>query len=150
MNLTYTGARGSSTVFDKPSVYGNAKLVKKEPNGKTDPGAQYGLFVKLWPQISLLPVRWIRRFQPEQQTPVEDPAPKLVPGKYYVKETKTAAHGYKLNMRYQKSPTVTGGKTTQPVNGGYLTGSSGDSIHQKKDGNTGDPQRSTDCLQPLE
>lgn len=41
----YQGTRGSLSFSVKPSVYGNAKLVKKEPNtGKTDPGAQYGLF----------------------------------------------------------------------------------------------------------
>ena len=62
---------------------------------------------------------------------------KLVPGKYYVKETKTAA-GYKLKHRYQKIFTVTGGKTTT-VNVTDIMDISGTVSIRKKDGNTGDP-----------
>ena len=46
MVLTYTREQEEAFRFSvKPSVYGNAKLVKKEPNtGKLIQGAQYGLF----------------------------------------------------------------------------------------------------------
>ena len=61
---------------------------------------------------------------------------KLVPGKYYVKETKTAA-GYKLNTAI-KNVTVTGGKTTT-VSVTDIMDISGTVSIRKKDGNTGDP-----------
>lgn len=135
----YQGTRGSLSFSVKPSVYGNAKLVKKEPNtGKTDPGAQYGLFA-----AEALTSGYRTMYSKDQKVSTgttnaggEILFSKLVPGKYYVKETKAAA-GYKLNTVI-KNLTVTGGKTTT-VNVTDIMDISGTVSIRKKDGNTGDP-----------
>ena len=135
----YQGTRGSLSFSVKPSVYGNAKLVKKEPNtGKLIQGAQYGLFA-----AEALTSGYRTMYSKDQKVSTgttnaggEILFSKLVPGKYYVKETKTAA-GYKLNTVI-KNLTVTGGKTTT-VNVTDIMDISGTVSIRKKDGNTGDP-----------
>lgn len=135
----YQGTRGSLSFSVKPSVYGNAKLVKKEPNtGKLIQGAQYGLFA-----AEALTSGYRTMYSKDQKVSTgttnasgEILFSKLVPGKYYVKETKAAA-GYKLNTAI-KNVTVTGGKTTT-VSVTDIMDISGTVSIRKKDGNTGDP-----------
>lgn len=107
-------------------------------HGKTDPGAQYGLFA-----AEALTSGYRTMYSKDQKVSTgttnaggEILFSKLVPGKYYVKETKAAA-GYKLNTVI-KNLTVTGGKTTT-VNVTDIMDISGTVSIRKKDGNTGDP-----------
>lgn len=135
----YQGTRGSVSFSVKPSAHGNAKLIKKEPNtGTLIQGAQYGLFA-----AEDLASGYRTMYSKDQKIATgttnasgEITFSKLIPGKYYVKETK-AATGYKLNTTV-KNFTVSGGKTIT-VNVTDIMDITGTLSVRKKDGDTGDP-----------
>lgn len=137
--FVYQGKRGTVSFTVKPSTYGSIKLTKTEPNtAKKIAGAEYTLYAGSDLQSGY---RVMYKKDQKVATGTTDENgtitfEKLIPGKYYIKETKSPS-GYVLNTE-TKNVTVSGSRITE-VKVKDIMDIDGTVSITKKDGDTSDP-----------
>lgn len=137
--FVYQGTRGLISFTMKPSAYGSIKLTKTEPNtAERIADAEYALYtageIRSGYRTMYKKDQKIASGTTDKNGTIT--FEKLIPGKYYIKETKNPS-GYVLNTAV-KNVTVSGGKATA-VNVKDIMDISGTVSITKKDGDTSDP-----------